>query len=158
MYTVREVRESDLPYLAERLRAADVLELLFASGSPDTLGSLRMSVEGSAVARVGCWGDSPFLVWGMSASFGSSALVWAVATPEVTRHHREFLRKSREAVKGLFDAAPEVKHLINFTHADNHVHHRWLSWCGAKLLPAVQFGPLGGRFRPFSIQREFYHV
>lgn len=158
MYAIRDVRESDLPFLAERLRAADIIELSNATGSVDTQMSLRKSWVGSSYCRVGCWGGDPFLIWGMSPRFGSAALVWAVATPEVTRHNRRFLRQSREAIADLFVAAPEVQYLINFTHADNHVHHRWLSWCGAKLLPAVPFGPLGGRFRPFSIQREFYHV
>lgn len=156
MYEIREVRESDLQSLASRLRAADVIELAHASGSTDTLASLMQGLRNSPVSRVGCWDDKPFLVWGMTPPFGSAALVWAVATPEVSRHNREFLRRSREAIAGLFEAAPEVNSLINFTHASNHVHHRWLSWCGARLFPRVPFGPRGESFHPFTIQREYY--
>jgi hypothetical protein len=156
MYHVREVRESDLPFLADHLRAADVIELAASSGSVDTLKSIRVGVDASVVCKVGCAGDEPVVIWGMSKQFGSAALIWAVATPSINTHRMEFIRGSRPHVAELFDTAPEVNSLINFTHANNHVHHRWLSWCGARLLPPVPFGPLGASFHPFTIQREYY--
>jgi hypothetical protein len=65
-YEIRGVRESDLPYLAENLRAADVRELIATYGHKRFLGGLQNSVKNSDEALVGCpSGEPPALLWGI---------------------------------------------------------------------------------------------
>lgn len=47
MYQIRDVRESDVQSLATRLRAADIIELVNASGATDASASLMQGLSNS---------------------------------------------------------------------------------------------------------------
>lgn len=148
------MREGDLPYLAEHLRGADVRELIAVYGHARVLEGLQSSVRSSeeALVGVGTLGD-PVIVWGIARTSPTCALIWAVATPAITDYRTAFLRECRSVIRGWFNKFPEVQYLINFAHGDNKLHHRWLGWCGAEVLPEVPHGRLGEPFRPFVIRR-----
>lgn len=159
-YEIREVRESDLRYLTENLRSADVRELIATNGSPDIHGVLTRSYKNSDECLVGCPGpgENPVVMWGIAQWTARSALIWACATNKLVENRMAFLRNCRPVIKRWFEERPSLEYLMNFTHAQNTDHHKWLLWCGAELLPALPSGPRGELFHPFTIRRQKYHV
>lgn len=158
MYKIRALREQDIPHLAVNLRSHDVRELIAASGSVDTLGSITRSVRTSEECLVATENNLPILIWGISPVFGTVALIWAVATPAVQKYPSAFFRQGRSKIRTWFEERPALQTLMNFTFAENTLHHRWLKWCGAELFPEAPFGPRGAPFKPFVIRRDFYDV
>lgn len=153
-YEIRGVREGDLPYLSQNLRAADVREIYATHGNLRLLEALEASTSSSTEVLIGA-GDTgkPVVIWGIHEFSRESAFVWACATPDIVKYRIPFLKNCRVVIHGWFDRFPGVHNLINFSHAENTLHHRWLEWCGAQLLPEVPWGPLGEPFRPFNIRR-----
>lgn len=149
---IRGLQPGDLQYLADNLRGADRIELLASSGTTDALQALERSVQASTYVEVGTGPDGlPVVIWGAAAHKGVG-IIWAVATPAIKTHRMEFLRNCQQVIAKIFDIFA-VNSLINFTHGENTLHHRWLKWCGAELLPEVPYGPQGEAFRPFVIRR-----
>jgi hypothetical protein len=158
-YEIRGVREGDLPYLAENLRAADVRELMATYGHTRFLSGLERSVHLSEEALVGApFGSRPALLWGIRQFTPRAALIWACGTPEILKHKRAVVENSRKIIARWFVERPGVDFFMNFSHASNAAHHRWLEWCGAEMLPALPMGPLGELFMPFTIRRTKYNV
>jgi hypothetical protein len=85
-------------------------------------------------------------------------MIWACGTPEILKHKRAFVSNSRRTIERWFRERPGVDFFMNFSHASNSAHHRWLEWCGAEMLPALPMGPLGELFMPFTIRRTKYNV
>lgn len=158
-YEIRGVREGDLPYLAENLRAADVRELLATYGHSRFLFGLQRSSDLSEETLVGApSGHPPVMIWGIRQFTSRAALIWAVGTPEYIKHKRAVSVTARKTMKRWFEERPGVDFFMNFSHASNTAHHRWLEWCGAEMLPALPMGPLGENFMPFTIRRTKYDV
>ena len=156
-YEIRGLQPGDLGELTFNMRAADVKELYAASGSLDMLHLLGLSVGASAAVRVGVGDGKPGVIYGIRPNIGmESAAVWLVATIGIRRYSVPFLKHSRTTIQEWFEMYPKVQTMFNFTHAENSVHHRWLEWCGATLLPPVPYGPLGELFIPFKIERADY--
>lgn len=153
-YTLREVRESDLPYLASNLRTADIREFYGSYGHLDVSVGIRASCLNSDQAIIGAdTEDKPIVAFGVRQVSPKCALIWAFGTPAVQRYRIAFIRTSRRVIQGWFEDLPEVDYFFNFTHSENTLHHKWLEWCGAQLLPAVPWGTTGENFRPFVIRR-----
>lgn len=159
-YEIRGVREGDLPYLAENLRAADVRELTATYGHTRFLYGLQRSCDLSEEALVGLPSGSPHptMLWGIRQFTDRAAIIWACGTPEIFKFPKALVENSRTTIKRWFVERPSVEYLMNFTHESNTSHHRWLEWCGADLLPPLPMGPLGENFLPFTIRRTEYHV
>lgn len=155
-YEIRGVREGDLAYLSWNLRRADLKELYAMHGHFDPSGPLEISSRYSTETLVGVGDGKPVVVFGIRIMDQSSALIWAVGTPEVSKYHRPFLKNSKPLLRRWFQQYPQVDYMFNFTHSTNHVHHQWLRWCGAALLPETPWGKLGEPFKPFTIKREAY--
>ena len=152
------MRETDLPYLVDNLRSADLKEMIATFGDYRHLSNLRASVLRSPYVKVGVNDqDKPVVIWGV-APFKDTGIVWASATNEINRYRVPFLRGCRPMIREMFENVPDADHLINFTHGTNTLHHRWLRWCGAEVLPEVPYGALGEKFRPFVIRRGAYFV
>jgi hypothetical protein len=159
-YEIRGVREGDLPYLAENLRAADVRELYATYGHTRFLSGLERTTQMSEEVLVGAPTDTgkPAIVWGIRKWTPRSAFIWAVGTPAILKYQKPLAKTTKATMKRWFEERPDVSFFMNFTHAKNTAHHRWLEWCGAELLPALPMGPLGEDFLPFTIRRTKYNV
>ena len=161
VYEIRDVREADLVFLSTHLRGSDMVELVSAYGNTETpLGALQNSVRNSEYAKVitGASGDPMFLMGYCKTYSSRMKLIWAVATPEIAskEHTITFLRHSRYEIEKWFLSNPEVEYFFNLTHSQNTLHHSWLRWCKAELLPALPYGPIGQEFCPFLIRRKSY--
>ncbi len=152
-YVIREVREGDLPYLAANLRSADTKELIATYGNTQFLEGLQRSVALSDETRL-CEGDGfPMVLWGIIQFSPKVAAIWCCATPNVVKFRRPFVQESRAVLQRWFDERPTLQSMINFSHAENVLHHKWLRSCGATVFPSVPNGPLGEPFSPFVIRR-----
>lgn len=149
----REVRRSDLLFLAENLRAADVQEHIAAHGHTNVLKTLEASVQNSDEAWVGEWEGKPAAVWGITRVTPEIATIWCVGTPAIFKAKMTFVKDGRNILRSWFSQSPELQHLFNFVHAKNTRHIRWLSAMGAKILPPVQVGASSDGFHPFVIRR-----
>ena len=155
-YELREPTDADIAYLSWNLRASDVKEVYATCGHLDILRALEISTRNSPEVTVGIGDGKARIIFGIKPYGANSALIWALATPEIKNYRTAFLRLSRQIIKGWFEDYPEVHTMFNFTHADNHTHQRWLKWCSAELLPVTPWGALGELFHPFVIHRGNY--
>lgn len=155
-YKIRPVRRSDIPHLVKNLRSADLKELMAGFGNAKHLSNLRTCVKRSAHTMVGTNArNEPVVIWGMTP-YKRCGIIWAFATVEIEDHKTSFLKASRPVIREMFEKGAHIERLLNFTHGDNALHHRWLQWCHAEVLPPVPYGAKGEPFRPFVIPRDAY--
>ena len=126
--SVRDMQQSDIDHLAANLRDEDVLELKAQNGlTPEV--ALKVVLVVARRCKVICGpNDIPVGVFGVSdthtVGLGS---IWMMATPDLLKHQRQFLRECRE---GIYEISKGYSCVFNYTDARNTVHHRWLKWCG----------------------------
>lgn len=148
---LRDLRDGDLEYLAENLREADKKEVL-AYGS-DLLPALQESVELSYYTKIIEKHGVTLGILGLCQYDEDRHAIWMVATPDIEKNSAAFLRHSRPMIDKLFEVSG-VSRLMNFTYAENELHHKWLSWCGAVISRTPVFvGPDQKPFFPFVIER-----
>ena len=125
---VRDTQKDDLDHLAENLREADVQELYAQSGLVPKV-ALKLALLFSRQCKTMCDPEgTPIGVFGVNdtqtAGLGS---IWMMATPDLLKHQRQFLRECRE---GIYEVSQGYSCVFNCTDARNTVHHKWLKWCG----------------------------
>ena len=144
---VRSATVADAVSIAPHLREADRQEVqAFLGVSPEV--ALPMSVgknQGDAWAMIGDAGELVGL-FGVDpvALYPDFGLVWLVATDDLKKYQRQFLREGHEWLDHLHALYPL---LGNYSDSRNKLHHRWLKWMGFSFLhEEKQFGP---ERRPF---------
>lgn len=124
----RETAKEDIPYLAVNLRNEDRAEILASSGlSPEV--ALEMGRVISRRCRTICMSDgTPAGIYGVSdTKIKGLGSIWLLATPDLLKVQRQFLRECRE---GISEISQGYSCVFNYTDARNAVHHKWLKWCG----------------------------
>lgn len=132
--------------LAPHLREQDKLEVMRSSGRKPTsalVSSLLASDWAGAVVDGGGFVVAIFGLAGLTTEVGAP---WLLASDDLAKDWRTFLRESRGYVKEMHRFYPS---LMNYVDVENKVAIRWLTWCGFRLLPPVPRGPLGHPFYPF---------
>lgn len=151
---LRKPQDEDIAYLSWNLRGSDLRELYAVYGHVDALRAITSSIDASSEVYVDDRGRNPSLIFGICPHRANSALIWAVATPEIRNHRVAFIRQSRRQIAKWFKENPHIMYMYNFSHSDNTLHHDWLEWCGAHMLPSVPWGQRRELFTPFIIRRE----
>lgn len=137
--------------IAERMRPADVAEVLASSGkSPHE--ALMFSLTGSAQAWTAALDGQPEVMFGVADLNILTGLgaPWLLGTDAVERNYRQFLRRSlswREQLSERYSV------LRNFVDDRNEVSKRWLSWMGFTLFDPIPVGVNGEMFRMFELRR-----
>lgn len=147
----------DFSAIAAALRKEDAHEISMAAGRVPIATRLRENVELSTVSYVATSGDQSVILGGIAVRQNFAA-VWAVGTPLVSRHIRDIAAQTKPMIASWFEMFPEVLLMGNFSLASNTLHHRWLKWAGATMLPEIPLGPSGAYYVPFYFAREGYHV
>lgn len=133
MRLVRPSRPEDVDFLAQRLRPADVEEVLAAGSNPLDALSSGLDYPG-AVCLTGlspATGE-PILMFGAAPSSVSIVgFVWLLGTPEIERHRVRFMREAARWVEALNDEWPV---LTNAVYEKNTVHIHWLRRLGFQLV------------------------
>jgi len=155
MITIRPPQVGDLDYLAENLRDADRQEVLVNFDT--ALAGLQLSQATSYLSFVVAENGIPFIIFGLVKINETTDCIWMLGTDALEKHSKEFLRKSREMLRYLFDVSgAEV--FTNYIYHKNTVHQRWLTWCHADIQRRnfVLMGKTQEVFFPFFIKREDY--
>jgi hypothetical protein len=152
MLTTRPSKLQDAVELAPHLRPEDLAEINANTGrtAVDTLSNGYLlsepcfsvvNEEGTVVAMFGAVpvSDSPGV-----------GLVWLLASPELVRRGRQFLRESKAWIEKLHQTYPI---LWNFVDSRNTTHIRWLKWIGVNFV--AEHPEYGVAKIPF---KEFIHV
>lgn len=151
-HVLRPVVAADVRYLAPRIREADRNEAWAAAHlRPDEaiIMSWRLSDEAYTWLAHG----RPVAVFGVA---GTTALdfetgcPWMLATDEIGRYWRDFLRVSKRFVPAALETWPRLE---NYVDARNVLAVRWLGWMGFEIEPARPFGPLQLPFHRFHAER-----
>jgi len=119
----------DAEYLAPRLRDADLSEIRAASGN-DPLQSLLTSIHmgTSTFTMIDPDDGQPVGIFGLTETDEPfAASVWAMATPQLLKHPKLFMRESRAWVESVNDIYPV---LFNYVDERNVVHIKWLQAMG----------------------------
>ena len=124
----RETVKEDIPYLAVNLRTEDRAEILASSGLKPEI-ALEMGLMLSRRCRTICMVDgTPAGIYGVSdTTVRGLGSIWMLATPDLLKVQRQFLRECRE---GISEVSQGYSCVFNYTDARNAVHHKWLRWCG----------------------------
>lgn len=137
--------------IAERMRPADVAEVLASSGK-SPYEALMFSLTGSAQAWTAALDGQPEVMFGVADLNILTGLgaPWLLGTDAVERNYRQFLRRSlswREQLSERYDV------LRNFVDDRNEVSKRWLAWMGFTLFDPIPVGVNGEMFRMFELRR-----
>lgn len=146
--TIIETKDWHLPLVASSMRQADIDEIYAASGR-GPLSALRFSVESSSKSWSIMIEGKPEGIFGIGmvnvlAGIGAP---WLLGTDVLTRHTREFLRKSIACRDYMLYLHP---HLRNFVDTRNHVSVRWLKWLGFTFSSVIDIN--GQKFRMFEMR------
>lgn len=133
---VRPATESDVKYIAPRLREADKTEMN-AAGHTDHLEGLLECLEGSTSCYVAVdESDLPVMIGGVAPSPESFVgYGWMMATTDIDKHWVSILRNTHQWINTYREG---YKVLTNLVHEKNTLHIRWLRWAGFCFLRRVE--------------------
>jgi hypothetical protein len=137
MLTVRRATPEDAVDLAQRLREADLREIL-AVGRSSPEESLLAGVNSPdptyvAVDEAGV----PQIIWGTHPSHDHFlGYVWMMASDSLEDHWVQVLRETRPWVDRI---RGHYRVLANAVHKANATHIRWLRWAGFTFLREYEF-------------------
>lgn len=151
----------DILELAANLRPSDRAELHIATLGLHPGRAIERSVAASDAAIAARLGGRLVAVFGVRADslLDRTAIVWALATRELDRNPRPFIRWSPRALAVIAGALPWACTLHNAVWALNTPAIRWLGWLGAAFgtpyaaAPSHPFQASETTFVPFSIER-----
>lgn len=135
--------------VARAMRPADRAEIWAANRSlPDE--ALARSLATSPIAWAGLLNGEPVCLFGagalsLLAGIGSP---WLLGTDAIEANPVRFLRRCRPTVLAMRTVFPV---LTNHVDTRNTLSIRWLVWLGARIGPAIPWGPDRLPFHPFHL-------
>jgi len=146
---VRRSLESDINYLSDNLRQSDINEI-WASHHATPLSALTQchnSPFSLTVER-----ENPICMFGINPEslLGNRAVIWCLATDELSTINIRFLKHSREFVEMFLEIYP---YLYNYVHAKNIESINWLRFIGATIEEPVKYGVDGELFHHFFFEK-----
>lgn len=137
--------------LAPRLREADVLECMAASGH-GPLESLVGSIRASSYCRAMLFDGVCVAMWGVCPVPGDERLggVWLLGSEELKSHALTFWRLTRPELARCSRLFPI---LLNFVDARYAAALRWARRLGFEVHPPRPLGPEGLPFHPIVFRR-----
>jgi len=138
----RPTAEYDAVHIANNMRQEDILEV--AAFNRDPLSALLIGMEHSYVCMtlVSPEGEPGAMLGVTPGEYDMFGKIWLLGTPLIEQYGFRFLRHSRELLQEFYETTGHDAY-YNYTHKDNHVHHKWLRWLGFKFLRRVTIGNSG---------------
>lgn len=144
-FLLRPATLEDADWIAARARRADKDELwACARVTPLEAMQTGMMLGGAKVWEVD---GNPLCMFGLNTSVAPPA-PWMIASDQLGFRALEFLRGSREVVRGWRDRCPAM---ANFVDARNREAVRWLGWLGFTIHEPMPYGPDALPFHPFTM-------
>lgn len=144
--TISRATEADARDLGARMRPSDRGEV-WASGRMLPLDAVLSSLGPSSHAWTGSVDGRLVTMWGVCPGPERIGIPWMLATDDLEKYQRAFLRRNRAYIGKMLD---HYDTLVNWVDARNQVSIRWLGWLGFRLDPAAPFGALGLPFHRFE--------
>lgn len=132
----RKATYGDAVSLSERLRPEDIDEIKAASSGGTPLDSLLHGVRwGEPAMTIYRVADGlPIAMYGVvpSEPYAKLGIVWMLASKEIETGPLcvEFLRRCKDVVEHLQDSYTVLTNIID---SRNHLHVRWITWCGFEI-------------------------
>jgi hypothetical protein len=148
---VRKSRIQDVDYLKNHLRRSDVEEI-WASHHIMAEEALKTCVE-KTIFSLTIENGHPMAIFGINPEtvLGEKALIWLLATDDLEKIQRRFIRHSKEFIDMMLSWYP---YLYNWVDDRNKASIEWLKYCGATISAPVIHGEEQIPFRYFYFQKE----
>lgn len=148
---VRDSEIKDVFELADNLRMDDIAEIWKSDHkTPETalLDGFTNSIICFTIER----NEKAIAMFGMvpHTILGNVATIWLLASPELEKGQRAFLRHSRQFIDIMLGHYPL---LINYIDVMNQQSIKWLKWCGAEFGPVIPYGIEKVSFQYFQFKR-----
>ncbi|WP_299078696.1 hypothetical protein [uncultured Paraglaciecola sp.] len=147
--TVERLTHEALEYVAANCREIDRREIRLSVGVGPLL-ALEVSEVRSVAAWSGSYNGVPMVVFGVNYRGPLDRDVgvpWLVATPELEKHQKGFLRRCKPYVDRMELVFPRME---NHVLAENTTAIGWLRWLGFDIGEAVPYGIGRAKFHPFT--------
>lgn len=145
---VVQAHTDDIPFLARRLRKADVEEIHDLTGwNPET--ALWKSFRESKWVNTGAIDGVPVCMFGVTpvTVLGNVGMPWMLGTDGLTENPKVFLRFARVWSERM---ERDFKVLRNVVSSNNAFSIRFLKWLGFEFSQPVKMGPFGREFLVFE--------
>ena len=144
---VRAAKLEDCQVIARNMREEDRLELFHSSHSTP-LDALKRGFESSEICKVIIYDGEPIAMFGIVRDIHAPevGIPWMLATPEIVKIRKSFLRRAGEELKKLSFG---FRVLSNMVWGANSIHILWLRWLGFTVQadrPVIRSGSV---FYPF---------
>lgn len=147
---VRRSTKKDVEYLKTHLRQSDVDEI-WASNHITPEGALEKGLDNSIFCCTVLNGQ-PIAMFGIvpHSILGYEASVWMLASDDLKKIKKRFLRHSKYFINMMLDFYPS---LFNFVDDRNKDSINWLKYCGARIYDPKPYGVENKPFRYFVFKR-----
>lgn len=136
--------------IAPRLRLEDVLEIRRA-GLISPLQVVKGSLEMSLDAWVWLVDGEPAAIFGVAGNtIDREAMIWLLTSDLVTQHKKTFWKLSRDIVRLMSEAHPNLGGYCDARYAASV---RWLRRLGFTLTGPEPYGSIGMPFYRFTMER-----
>lgn len=151
-FIVRDSIEKDIQEIADNMRQSDIKEI-WASHHYKPLEALKISFRDSILCMTVELDGKAIAMFGASPEglFSKRASVWLLASDELTKIQRIFIKQSRAFINYMLTFYP---YLYNYCYAKNKKTIKWLRFCGASFLGEIPFGVEKEMFNYFVFQRS----
>lgn len=127
---IREAFESDIPNVADNIRAEDLLEINSSHHGMTQMEVLTKSFRQSRIYRkvVHEEGYGAIAMFGLaSCPIDFRACVWFLGTDRMGLHRKWFMRQSKPVIQEMLE---KRSFLYNMVDSRYEMSVRWLQWCG----------------------------
>lgn len=152
-YEIVPATKAHIDFIAPIMRQADVNEI-WASNRQRPKEGLVLSVLASRDPKAGLVDGIPICMFGVAVPslIGSDVgHPWLLATDELPKHAKPFLRRSKSYIE---EQKRCYNTLFNYVDARNTLAVKWIRWLGFSLQKAVPLGPDKVPFHPFEWARN----
>ncbi len=165
MIKFKRIRYSDLDLMDRlagmTLRKADIDEMKAVTGLNNTWAALKSAVRNSTEWTeisyddetgeiITLFGLGSFRSGAVKPCLHSVGIPWMVASPNLYKHKKLFMRYSKKIIKEMLDQFPLI---ANYVDSRNTLHIRWLKHMGFKFTGELQ-EINGVMFKHFYMKRS----
>lgn len=144
---IRASQPGDAAWVADRLRDADLAELI-AAGLDDIEGVIQEGIDHSALCWTATANGRPLCVFGVR-EWGGRGVPWLLGTAEMSAFKGAVIALAPSYIALMLEAFPV---LFNHVHAQNTQAVRWLARAGFTLQAPEPHPVTGELFQQFTME------
>ncbi len=128
MLLIQKASLSDVIHISPNLRSADLAELEAASGLPALQSLIYGFGHGRSWVVREPYSDIPVALFGVTPLTKTVGIPWMVATDELPRHKKFFVKNASEHIDKMLRFYPDG--LVNYIDARNKIHITYIKHFG----------------------------